>query len=122
MTLWSIFRSPLLFGGDLRKLDDWTRSLLTNPYLIDAHQNGRDAREVYRKDDLVIWVSESDYRKYVACFNLSDDPAYLPDSALEWVRSIGGELHEVWENRAVTVADAETIFIAPHGVALYVTR
>jgi alpha-galactosidase len=72
MTLWSIFRSPLLFGGDLRKLDDWTHSLLSEPYLIDAHQNGRDPKEVYRKEDLVIWVSESDTRKYVACFNLAD--------------------------------------------------
>ena len=122
MTLWSIFRSPLLFGGDLRKLDDWTRALLTDPYLIDAHQNGRDAREVYRKDDLVIWVSASDARKYVACFNLADRSAGLPVAALKWVHSLGGEMHEVWANRAVSVADAETAFIAPHGVVLYVSK
>ena len=122
MTLWSIFRSPLLFGGDLRKLDDWTRSLLTEPYLIDAHQNGRDAREVYRKEELVIWVSESDTRKYVACFNLSDEPARLPEVAGEWLQSIGGEMHEVWANRTVSVAEAQTTFLAAHGVALFVTR
>lgn len=122
MTLWSIFRSPLMFGGDLRKLDDWTHALLTEPYLIDAHQNGCDAREVYRKDDLVIWVSASDARKYVACFNLADRPAGLPAAALKWVQSLGGEMHEVWANRAVSVADAETAFIAPHGVVLYVSK
>ncbi|WP_319995256.1 alpha-galactosidase [Trichococcus shcherbakoviae] len=122
MTLWSVFRSPLLFGGDLRKLDDWTRSLLTDPYLIDAHQNGRDAKEVHRKDDFVVWVSQSDARKYVACFNLSDDPARLPESAGEWLRTMGGDMHEVWANRTVSIADAETAFIAPHGVALYVSK
>lgn len=122
MTLWSIFRSPLLFGGDLRKLDDWTHSLLSEPYLIDAHQNGRDPKEVYRKEDLVIWVSESDTRKYVACFNLADRPVGLPVAAREWLQSLGGELHEVWANRAVSVADAETAFIAPHGVALYISK
>lgn len=122
MTLWSIFRSPLLYGGDLRKLDAWTRALLTDPYLIDAHQNGRDAREVYRKDDLVIWVSASDARKYIACFNLADRPAVLPAAALKWVQSLGGEMHEVWANRTVSVADAETAFIAPHGVVLYVSK
>ena len=122
MTLWSLFRSPLLFGGDLRKLDDSTRALLIDPYLIDAHQNGRGAREVYRKGDWVIWASESDTRKYVACFNLSDDPAVLPEAAREWLKSIGGEMHEVWPNRTVSVAEAQTAFIAAHGVALYVTR
>ena len=122
MTLWSIFRSPLLFGGDLRKLDDWTHSLLSEPYLIDAHQNGRDPKEVYRKEDLVIWVSESDTRKYVACFNLADRPVGLPVAAREWLQSLGGELHEVWANRAVSVADAEKAFIAPHGVALYISK
>ena len=119
---WSIFRSPLLFGGDLRKSDDWTHSLLSEPYLIDAHQNGRDPKEVYRKEDLVIWVSESDTRKYVACFNLADRPVGLPVAAREWLQSLGGELHEVWANRAVSVADAETAFIAPHGVALYISK
>ncbi|PTQ81794.1 alpha galactosidase A [Trichococcus patagoniensis] len=122
MTLWSIFRSPLMFGGDLRNLDAWSQSLLTNPYLIDAHQDGRVAREVYRKDDLVIWVSESDARQYVACFNLSDEPVRLPEAAGEWLQSIGEEMHEVWGNRTVSVIDAQTAFIAPHGVALYVTR
>ena len=122
MTLWSIFRSPLLFGGDLRQLDGWTRSLLTDPYLIDAHQNGHDAREVYRKDDLVIWASESDARKYVACFNLSDEPVRLPVDSAEWLQSIGGEMHEVWANQTVSVAGAETALIAPHGVVLYVSK
>lgn len=122
MMLWSIFRSPLMFGGDLRKLDDWTRSLLTDPYLIDAHQNGCDAREVYRTDDLVIWVSASDARKYVACFNLSDNPVRLPESAGEWLRKIGGDMHEVWTNRTVSLTDAEMAFIAPHGVVLYVSK
>ena len=30
MTLWCIFRSPLMVGAELTKLDDWTLSLLTN--------------------------------------------------------------------------------------------
>src|SRR5882724_28695 len=38
MTLWSIFRSPLMMGGDLLSLsdDDWTTSLLTNPAVIEV--------------------------------------------------------------------------------------
>ncbi|KAI7727332.1 hypothetical protein M8C21_027604 [Ambrosia artemisiifolia] len=32
MTLWSMARSPLMFGGDMRKLDDTTYGLITNPF------------------------------------------------------------------------------------------
>jgi alpha-galactosidase len=34
LTLWSIFHSPLMIGGDLTSADEWTTSLLTNPEVI----------------------------------------------------------------------------------------
>ncbi|KAK4376939.1 hypothetical protein RND71_003235 [Anisodus tanguticus] len=37
VTLWSMVRSPLIFGGDMRKLDDTTFSLLTNPTLLEIN-------------------------------------------------------------------------------------
>ena len=38
MTLWSIARSPLIMGGDLRHLDAPTLALLTNPEVIAVNQ------------------------------------------------------------------------------------
>ena len=37
MSLWSIARSPLMFGGNLPQLDDFTKSLVTNDEIIDAY-------------------------------------------------------------------------------------
>ncbi|XP_030960864.1 uncharacterized protein LOC115982415 [Quercus lobata] len=37
MTLWSMAKSPLMFGGDLRKLDETTYNLLTNPILLEIN-------------------------------------------------------------------------------------
>ncbi|WZY78819.1 hypothetical protein YC2023_025203 [Brassica napus] len=37
MTLWSIAKSPLMFGGDVRKLDDATYNLITNPTLLEIN-------------------------------------------------------------------------------------
>ena len=34
MTLWCMFRSPLMIGAELTKMDDWTLSLLTNEELL----------------------------------------------------------------------------------------
>ncbi|KAA8529650.1 hypothetical protein F0562_034250 [Nyssa sinensis] len=37
MTLWSIAKSPLMFGGDLRKLDETTFNLITNPTILEIN-------------------------------------------------------------------------------------
>uniref|UniRef100_A0A2N9HRM0 Alpha-galactosidase n=1 Tax=Fagus sylvatica TaxID=28930 RepID=A0A2N9HRM0_FAGSY len=37
MTLWSIAKSPLMFGGDVRKLDETTYKLITNPILLEIN-------------------------------------------------------------------------------------
>ncbi|KAF9603117.1 hypothetical protein IFM89_033842, partial [Coptis chinensis] len=37
MTLWSMVKSPLMFGGDLRKLDETTYSIIVNPTLLEIN-------------------------------------------------------------------------------------
>ncbi|KAK1323259.1 hypothetical protein QJS10_CPA02g00156 [Acorus calamus] len=37
MTLWSMARSPLMFGGDLRQLDGTTYNLITHPTLLEIN-------------------------------------------------------------------------------------
>ncbi|XP_030475024.1 uncharacterized protein LOC115692341 [Syzygium oleosum] len=37
VTLWSIAKSPLMFGGDLRNIDDTTFSLITNPTVLEIN-------------------------------------------------------------------------------------
>jgi alpha-galactosidase len=74
MTLWSIFRSPLMFGGDLQFNDDWTLSLLTNEEVLHVHKNGYGARQVIRENDKVVWTSfDNEGNQYVALFNIRDN-------------------------------------------------
>ncbi|MEP6898731.1 MAG: glycoside hydrolase family 27 protein, partial [Rhodanobacter sp.] len=44
VTLWSIARSPLFFGGNLTELDHWTQALLTNPSVVAMDQRGQGQR------------------------------------------------------------------------------
>ena len=47
MTLWCMFRSPLMIGAELTKMDDWTLSLLTNEELLTLmgeHCRGKQLR------------------------------------------------------------------------------
>ncbi|XP_051122044.1 uncharacterized protein LOC127245296 isoform X2 [Andrographis paniculata] len=45
MTLWSIAKSPLMFGGDMRDLDDETFALITNPTLLEINSFSADNKE-----------------------------------------------------------------------------
>ncbi|KAM7464678.1 hypothetical protein LguiA_032799 [Lonicera macranthoides] len=37
MTLWSMAKSPLMFGGDMRNLDETTFNIITNPTLLEIN-------------------------------------------------------------------------------------
>ncbi|MED6168264.1 hypothetical protein PIB30_010325 [Stylosanthes scabra] len=45
MTLWSMAKSPLMYGGDLRKIDPTTYDLITNPILLEINSFSSSNRE-----------------------------------------------------------------------------
>ena len=45
-TLWAVTRSPLILGGNLTRLDDFTRSLITNQAVLFVDQNATYSRPV----------------------------------------------------------------------------
>ena len=71
MTLWSIARSPLIFGGDMTKLDPPTLQLLTNAEMLAVNQHSTANRQVSRENDLIVWTADAPDgdAKYVALFN-----------------------------------------------------
>ena len=73
MTLWCIFQSPLMIGGELTRLDDFTLSLLTDKDLLHIHQYGTSPKQLRRTDSEAIWQNtDRDGNTYTALFNLSD--------------------------------------------------
>jgi len=80
MTLWSIYRSPLMLGGNLPENRELEERLLTNDEVLAVNQQGSDPREVYRKDSCVIWVSKAPGKQAwnVALFNLNSTPKEIP--------------------------------------------
>jgi hypothetical protein len=76
MTLWTIFRSPLMFGGELRYLDAWTFGLITNPEVLAMHRSSHGACQLYREHGKIVWTSADDWgNRYAALFNLNETPA-----------------------------------------------
>ena len=71
MSLWAIGRSPLIFGGDMTKLDDFTKDILTNPEMLKVNQQSTNNRQVSRDKNLIVWTADvpNSKDKYVALFN-----------------------------------------------------
>jgi hypothetical protein len=46
MALWSMTKSPLMYGGDLRNLDDSTLNIITNSGLLKINHYSRNNMEV----------------------------------------------------------------------------
>lgn len=83
MTLWCIARSPLFFGGYLPKNDKFTLSLITNPEVLAINQHSLNNRQIWRENDLIVWVADvpKSKDKYVALFNAQDRVSLDPSEA-----------------------------------------
>lgn len=121
MTLWCIFRSPLMVGGELCDNDEWTLKLLTNPKVLRLLKHTFGARQVMRTEDTVIWTTtDEDGSKYAAFFNLSY-AATKPGISLMNLGIFGAcEAEELWtgEKQSGVKGRLETE-LAAHGAALY---
>ena len=76
MTLWCIFRSPLMVGAELNDNDEFTLNLLTNDEVLALLRDGRNARQVYREErynyagEVIVWKAEDEAgAAYCAVFN-----------------------------------------------------
>lgn len=73
ISLWSIFRSPMMLGCELTDMDDWTKSLVTNKNVNSLLARSRNAHQVLRSNKHIIWEaddSEEDGIIYVGVFNI----------------------------------------------------
>ncbi len=125
MTLWSIFRSPLMMGGEMHDNDEFTLSLLQNRELIDMLKNSDGARQFKREETdgkgEIIWISKGKNCKYVAFFNTDDTVRSISFDITDI--AIGGMnygVYDIWKHEEYTVTDG--IFEAEvnsHGARLF---
>ena len=92
LTLWSIFRSPLIIGGEMTKFDDFTMSLLTNKGILKMHRNARHSHQVWRRkmngSEIVLWTAaDAEGGQYAALFNIGERQTYQsPLRSLRYMR------------------------------------
>jgi len=120
MTLWTIFRSPLMFGGEMRDNDEWTLSLLTNRDVLDMHQHSFGARQVRRSEGRVIWAAEGSHgERYAALFNTGEEAAEVSVSLAELGISGSAQAKNLWTGEERGLGGTLASAVPPHGAALF---
>ena len=122
LTLWSIFRSPLIMGGNLTQADAWTTALLSNAEVIAVDQHSTDNRPVINTESIVAWTARPTAGKgvYVAIFNVSDSEQTVKYSWGELgLAGASYQLRDLWEHRNLGSAKAVEITLPPHASVLY---
>ena len=118
MNLWCIFRSPLMFGGDLPQTDATTLSLITNKEALELNQHTKNNRQIYADEELIVWTAdhENDSKHYIALFNIGETS--LQREKIESFLKDQLPALDVWNHKLIQKEDEITI--APHGALLLV--
>ncbi|HLX72984.1 MAG TPA: putative Ig domain-containing protein [Verrucomicrobiae bacterium] len=102
MSMWSLMASPLIFSGDMSKLDAFTLNVLCNSEVIDVDQDplGRQARILRHTAGEFVLVKElEDGSTAAGLFNLGEQPAQI---AVSWIGlGISGKQHarDLWRQK-----------------------
>ena len=123
MNLWAIFRSPLMFGGNLPDNDEFTLSLITNKDVLEVNQNSINNRELKNENGLVIWTADvpDSNDKYIAFFNSNDTNEETISIQLSELNLKGKFVaRDLW-TKEKTQIDNETFSkeIEPHASAIF---
>ena len=122
MTFFCIFRSPLMYGGDLPSIDPFTLSLLTNKGVLKMHRDGTNVKELFNNEQKLAVTSKdkNSGATYLAIFNLSDkiQKIQVPLSSMGIKGAKRATL--LWTNKQVgKVKGKVSVTLNPHACTLY---
>ncbi len=122
MSLWSLMASPLIFSGDMAKLDPFTLNVLCNSEVIAVDQDalGRQARIVKQtRNEFILLKDLEDGSRALGLFNLGSRPQRL---SVSWADlGLLGRQHvrDLWRQKNLGQFDGAFAAEVPrHGVAL----
>ena len=122
MSMWSLMAAPLIFSGDMAKLDAFTLGILCNDEVIDVDQDalGKQARIVRRDPSALLLVKDlEDGSKAGGIFNLGAGPAQLSVAWADLGLAGKQRVRDLWRQKDLGTLDARYEAAIPrHGVML----
>jgi len=122
VSLWALVAAPLIFSGDITRLDAFTLGLLTNDEVIDVDQDplGKPGKRVSKTGDIEVWVRElQDGSRAVGLFNRGEGLAVIAASWADLGVSGPQRVRDLWRQKDLGIhEDAFTAYVARHGVVM----
>jgi alpha-galactosidase len=123
MTFFTIFRSPLFFGGNLPANDEFTLALLTNEEVLRMHRESSDVRLLYQKEGKVAVTSKNKKTgdTYLALFNISETTQPEVKVNLADLNLSGdNKITDIWSGKEIGIfRDSFVQKISAHASGLY---
>lgn len=125
MTLWCMFRSPMMIGARLSGMDEWTLSLLTNRELMEMLKDSCRGTQLMRTDKMAVWKNRDEETGviHVGLFNLDDQDQELSIALEELEEDILNReagLVELWDRQESSTEGGKIRCVVPaHGVKVY---
>jgi hypothetical protein len=130
--LWCITRAPLILGTDLTRLDDLTRSLLSNQNMLFMNQNATYSRPLDASklgpgfENVRVWRASINepgargYKEYFGFFNLGESAVTVKAT---WL-ALGLDAKKYsatneWDDSETRDSKDITVTIPPHGSQVY---
>jgi hypothetical protein len=117
ITLRALSASPLMMGGDLPTLDEFSLKLLTDKDVLECNQNGVMGSLVYEKDGVEIWKTPKKNTKdgWIGVFNRTGEnqAISLKPENLGLDTTASYQLQDVWNTTELPTLDFK---INPNGV------
>jgi hypothetical protein len=123
LTLWCLFRSPLMIGGHLPETDATTISLLTNPEVLAVNQEclgGQPLRSA--AEGTPVWVSDypGSSDKAVGVFNLRDTACEVAIPLQELGFTSAVSVRDLWAQCTLgRMEEKLRLELPPHSSALW---
>lgn len=120
MTLWSITRSPMMWGGDLTQNRASELALMNNAAVLAVDQHSRNNRQLYSGTNTV-WTADapSGADKYVALFNRGGGTANVSVPLADLGMS-SATVTDLWSGASLgTVSGSLSRSLPSHGSGLY---
>ena len=122
MTLWSLMAAPLIFSGEMAKLDAFTLNVLCNAEVIEVDQDplGKQAKVLRQTADEFLLVKElADGSKAVGLLNLSADPRKISVTREDLGFGVNLRVRDLWRQKDMGhYSDRFTADVPSHGVVL----
>lgn len=122
MSMWSLMAAPLIFSGDMTRLDAFTLNVLCNSEVIDVDQDtlGKQASVIHKSaQEFILAKPLADGSVAVGLFNLTQGPVTISVDWRDLAQSGRHRVRDLWRQKDIgTFDDKFSAMVAPHGVVL----